>query len=202
MDINIVILGAPGSGKGTQAKFLIKKYGLKHISTGELIRQEIAEGTEIGLKTQDQIAKGELVPDDVIIKLLEKHLEHIKSSNGVLFDGFPRNIVQAYMLEGLLSFLDTKVTCVIKLDVHRDELLRRIVSRGNSSGRIDDNLSVAHTRLAQYENLTYPLVDFYKQFNLLEIINGIGSVDDISGEIEKAVAKHVELQKTRIKTSI
>lgn len=202
MNINIVLLGAPGSGKGTQAQFLIKKYGLKHISTGELIRQEIAENTEIGQMTKEQISRGELVPDAIIIKLLEKHLEHIKSSNGVLFDGFPRNTVQAYMLEGLLSFLDTKVTCVIKLEVHKDELLRRIVKRGSSSGRMDDNLAVAHTRLTQYENLTYPLVDFYKQFNLLEVINGIGSVDEISNEIEKAVAKHVELQKTRIKTSM
>ncbi len=188
--LNIVIFGAPGSGKGTQSELLIEKYGLKHISTGELLREEIERQTELGKIAEFHISKGHLVPDELIIDMLAETLDSQKTETGIIFDGFPRTIKQGKALNEILSERNKELSIVINLNVEEDELIQRLLKRGKISGRSDDNLETITARLKVYHNQTAPLIEFYKkEGKLVDISGGERSIDEIFAEINKAVAK-------------
>lgn len=179
--LNIVIFGAPGSGKGTQSDKLIEHYNLFHISTGDVLRDNIKRGTELGKIAKGFIDQGQLVPDELIIDILAQVLDENKdnASDGVIFDGFPRTIPQAEALEQLLADRGTKIDAVVGLEVPEDELIKRILLRGQMSGRSDDNEDTARKRLDTYHNQTSPLKAYYEQQGKYRAINGLGSIDDI-----------------------
>ena len=179
--LNIVIFGAPGSGKGTQSDKLIEHYNLFHISTGDVLRDNIKRGTELGKIAKGFIDQGQLVPDELIIDILAQVLDENKAnaSDGVIFDGFPRTIPQAEALEQLLADRGTKIDAVVGLEVPEDELIKRILLRGKMSGRSDDNEETARKRLDTYHNQTSPLKAYYEQQGKYRAINGLGSIDDI-----------------------
>ena len=186
--LNIALFGPPGAGKGTQSKYLVEKYNLTYISTGDILRAEIAEGSELGNKAKDIIAAGKLVSDDLIVQIIEKKILAEKK-DGILFDGFPRTVVQAYILDGLLLKLDTSLTMMLSLEVPKDELITRLLERGKSSGRSDDNLEVIQSRLKEYEDKTMPLVDFYKDRGKYISIDGVGNIEDITNRLNDAIEK-------------
>lgn len=186
--LNIALFGPPGAGKGTQSKYLLEKYDLTYISTGDILREEIKENTELGQKAKDIIAKGGLVSDDLIVQIIEKKITS-EYKNGILFDGFPRTTVQAYILEGLLLKLNTSLTCMLSLEVPKEELVSRLVERGKTSGRSDDTLDVIHNRLKEYDDKTLPLVDFYHERGLFVNIHGVGKIDDITNRLEEAIER-------------
>ena len=179
--LNIVIFGAPGSGKGTQSDKLIEHYNLFHISTGDVLRDNIRRGTELGKIAKGYIDQGQLVPDELIIDILAQVLDENKenASEGVIFDGFPRTIPQAEALEQLLADRGTKIDAVVGLEVPEDELIKRILLRGQMSGRSDDNEETARKRLETYHKQTSPLKAYYEEQGKYRAINGLGSIDDI-----------------------
>ena len=184
--LNIAIFGPPGAGKGTQSKFLIDKYNLTYISTGDILRAEIAEDSDLGIKAKDTIAAGKLVGDDLIVQIIEKRIKSSKT-DGILFDGFPRTVVQAYILDGLLLKLNTQLSFMLSLEVPREELISRLLERGKSSGRSDDNLSVIENRLKEYEDKTLPLKGFYKSRGKFIAIDGVGEIDEITQRLKDAI---------------
>lgn len=184
--LNIAIFGPPGAGKGTQSKFLIDKYNLTYISTGDILRAEIAEGSKLGKKAKDTIAAGKLVGDDLIVQIIEKRIKSSKT-DGILFDGFPRTVVQAYILDGLLLKLNTQLSFMLSLEVPREELISRLLERGKSSGRSDDNLDVIENRLKEYENKTLPLKGFYKERGKFIAIDGVGEISEITKRLKNAI---------------
>ncbi len=184
--LNIALFGPPGAGKGTQSKYLVEKYNLTYISTGDILRKEIANGTELGKAAKDIIAGGHLVSDDLIVKIIEKRITS-ENKDGILFDGFPRTVVQAYILDGLLIKLNTSLTFMLSLEVPKDELVTRLVERGKSSGRADDNMEVIQKRLTEYEDKTLPLIDFYKERGKYISINGVGDISDITKLLNNAI---------------
>ena len=190
--MNIVLFGAPGSGKGTQSDKLIAEYGMHHISTGELLRAHIANGTHLGKVADSYISRGLLIPDelmiDVLSELFKEHPEHIES--GVIFDGFPRTIAQAEALSKMLKEHGTEVHAVVGLDVDEDELIRRMLERGKQSGRSDDNLETIKKRLDVYHKQTAPLKDYYLGKGCFHKIDGNRSVDEIFGSIRTALDPH------------
>jgi adenylate kinase len=186
--LNIALFGPPGAGKGTQSKYLIEKYNLTYISTGDILRAEIAAGSNLGLKAKDIIAKGGLVSDDLIVQIIEKRIVS-ENRDGILFDGFPRTVVQAYILDGLLLKLNTQLSFMLSLEVPKDELVSRLMDRGKVSGRSDDNLEVIQNRLTEYEDKTLPLIDFYKDRGKYISINGVGTIDDITKRLNDAIEK-------------
>lgn len=177
--LNIALFGPPGAGKGTQSQMLIEKYNLAYISTGDLLRQEIAEGTELGMQVKDIIGKGGLVSDEIMVDLIEKKIITSSEKKGILFDGFPRTLVQAYILDGLLLKLNTSLTCMLSLEVPEDELTRRLIERGKVSGREDDNEEVIKFRLIEYKNKTSPVIGYYQERNLYVPIKGVGPIPEI-----------------------
>ncbi len=185
--LNIVIFGAPGSGKGTQSEKIIAKYGLNHISTGDVLRAEIANKTELGTIADGYISKGQLVPDELIIDILASVLDRFEDSKGVIFDGFPRTIPQAVALKEMLAKRNTAVSAVVALEVEEEELIQRLLKRGEISGRSDDNLETIQKRLDVYKNQTSPLIDYYKSENLYNGIMGMGTVDEIFDRIATVV---------------
>lgn len=185
--LNIALFGPPGAGKGTQAKMLKEKYNLTYISTGDLLRQEIANKTSIGLKAKDIIEKGGLASDEVIMEIIENRIEMNPETNGILFDGFPRTVVQAYILDGLMLRLKTHLLCMLSLEVPREELLRRILERGKVSGRSDDNKEVIEYRLLEYDQKTLPVAAFYNEKGKYFPIPGVGSVDEIFNRLAKVI---------------
>ena len=179
--LNIVIFGAPGSGKGTQSDKIIENYKLFHISTGDVLRDNIRRGTELGKIAKGYIDQGQLVPDELIIDILAQVLDENKenASEGVIFDGFPRTIPQAEALEQLLADRGTKIDAVVGLEVPEEELIKRILLRGQMSGRSDDNEETARKRLDTYHRQTSPLKAYYEEQGKYRAINGLGSIDDI-----------------------
>ncbi len=186
---NIVIFGAPGSGKGTQSDLIIEKYGLGHISTGDVLRNEIKNGTELGKTAKAYIDKGQLIPDDLMVSILAGVYDSFgKEHKGVIFDGFPRTIPQAEALKQMLDARSHKIAAMIELDVPEDELMTRLVKRGKESGRSDDNAETIKKRLDVYHNQTSPLIEWYKKEGIHNHIDGLGELDrifkDICGVIE------------------
>ena len=182
---NIVIFGAPGSGKGTQSDKLIEEYGLYHISTGEVLRDHIARGTELGKIADSYISQGQLIPDDLMIKVLEHVLDNTpEAEKGVIFDGFPRTIPQAKALKEMLSRHGSKVHAVVGLEVDDNELVDRLLKRGQMSGRSDDNLDTITRRLNVYHSQTSPLRDYYKEEGKYHAISGSGEIDSIFSDIK------------------
>ena len=186
--LNVVIFGAPGSGKGTQSEMIIKQFGLDHISTGDVLRAEIKAQTEIGKLADSFISKGNLVPDEVIIKMLEQVIDEKKECKGIIFDGFPRTIAQAGALKAMLGKRGTDVAVMLDLKVDDEELISRLLERGKRSGRSDDNLETIKSRLEVYENYTAPLINHYKTEGKHIEIQGTGSIEEIFARIEKAIA--------------
>ena len=185
---NIVIFGAPGSGKGTQSDLLIEHYGLGHISTGDVLRNEIKKGTELGKTAQGFIDKGNLIPDELMISILANVYDSFgRGHKGVIFDGFPRTIPQAEALKKMLFERGDKVAAMIELDVPEDELMQRLIKRGKESGRADDNEETIKKRLVVYHQQTQPLIEWYKQEGLHHHINGLGTLDRIFGDIQKVI---------------
>ena len=177
---NLILFGPPGSGKGTQSEKIVEKFGLIHLSTGNLLRQEIADQTALGLAAKNFMDKGQLVPDEVVIGMIGSCVDKHSEAKGFLFDGFPRTIAQAEALDNLLSLKKTSITKVIALDVIEEELVKRLVKRGETSGRSDDtNEEVIRKRFLVYKNETEPVADYYKQQGKFEAIKGIGTVEEI-----------------------
>ena len=186
--LNIVIFGAPGSGKGTQSDKIIAEYGVEHISTGDVLRGEIKAGTELGKTASAYINEGKLVPDSLIIDMLAATLDAKgKDIKGVIFDGFPRTIAQAEALNEMLAKRGQSVSTVIGLEVDDAELIKRIIARGAPSGRADDNEETAKKRLDTYYSQTLPLKDFYIKEGKYAKINGVGTIDGIFADIKKAI---------------
>lgn len=192
IDMNIVIFGAPGSGKGTQSERLIERYGLQHISTGELLRDHIARGTHLGKVADMYISNGLLIPDELMLEVLsdlfKEHPEHIEK--GVIFDGFPRTIPQAEALTKMLAEYGTDIHAVVGLDVDEDELVRRMLERGKASGRADDNIDTIRKRLDVYHRQTAPLRNYYSELGRFHAIDGNGDVDRIFDDITAVLELH------------
>ena len=187
---NIVIFGAPGSGKGTQSDLLIAHYGLGHISTGDVLRNEIKKGTDLGKTAQSYIDKGNLIPDDLMVSILAKKYDEFgRGHKGVIFDGFPRTIPQAEALKQMLDERGDKVAAMIELDVPEEELMIRLIKRGQESGRADDNEETIKKRLVVYHSQTQPLIEWYKQEGLHHHINGLGELDTIFADICAVIDK-------------
>ena len=185
---NIVIFGAPGSGKGTQSDLLIQHYGLEHISTGDVLRSEIKKGTELGKLAASYIDGGNLIPDDLMISILAKVYDgYGRGHKGVIFDGYPRTITQAEALEKMLNERGDRVAAMIELDVPEDELMQRLIKRGKESGRADDNEETIKKRLVIYHQQTQPLIEWYKNEGLHHHINGHGTLERIFSDIRKVI---------------
>ncbi len=182
--LNLVLFGAPGSGKGTQSAKLIDQFGLYHISTGELLREQIAADTELGKTADKYISKGHLIPDELMTQILDEVLEkHANDNNGVVFDGYPRTIPQAEALKELLRKRGTDLHVVIGLEVDEEELIDRMIKRGQQTGRADDNLETIKNRLEVYRKQTSPLKEYYTNEGKYIKVNGSGIVDEIFDEI-------------------
>ena len=185
---NIVIFGAPGSGKGTQSDLMIEHYGLGHISTGDVLREEIKKGTELGKTAKSYIDGGNLIPDDLMVSILAKVYDGFgRGHKGVIFDGFPRTISQAEALKKMLDERGDKIAAMIELDVPEDELMTRLIKRGQMSGRADDNEETIKKRLVVYHSQTQPLIEWYKQEGLHHHINGLGTLERIFADIQKVI---------------
>ena len=190
--MNVVIFGAPGSGKGTQSEKLIEKYRLYHISTGEVLRDHIVRQTPVGQIAQTYISKGQLIPDSLMIKILEDIVDNEpKAKGGVILDGFPRTIPQAEALKKFMEQRGDDIHHVIGLEVPEEELIDRMIKRGQQTGRADDNPETIKNRLKVYHESTTPLRDYYIKEGKYRQINGTGSVDDIFAEIAKAIDEPV-----------
>ncbi len=187
--LNVVIFGAPGSGKGTQSERIIKEYGLHHISTGEVLRDHIARGTELGKIVDGYVSRGQLIPDDLMVRVLASVLDDNpeKTSKGVIFDGFPRTIPQAESLKKMLAERGSEVHAVIGLEVPEEELIRRMLQRGKETGRADDNIDTITKRLKVYHEQTAPLREYYKQEGNYLPVEGSGDVDRIFFDIKTRI---------------
>lgn len=181
--LNIVIFGAPGSGKGTQSAFIEKKYNLVHLSTGDILRAEIAKGSEIGNKAKGLMDQGLFVPDEMIIAILAGAIDDNKAANGFIFDGFPRTTVQAEALDAMLKERGMSVDVMLNVDVPADELVKRLLERGKTSGRSDDNLETIQNRIKVYEEKTLPVLNYYKGQKKDNYIKGDGTMDEVFAAI-------------------
>ena len=186
--INIVLFGKPGAGKGTQAEFLKEKYNLTHISTGDVFRYNLKNNTELGQLARTYMDRGDLVPDEVTIKMLQDEVEKNTNTKGFLFDGFPRTIAQAHALDTFLSTKDWAVTGTIALEASDDILVQRILQRGKTSGRIDDqDESKIRNRYQEYNEKTAPLMDYYSRQGKFYAVNGIGTIEEITQRLSKII---------------
>lgn len=192
--LNIALFGPPGAGKGTQSEFLIKKYNLFYISTGDLLRKEMASKTRLGLEAQSIIAAGGLVSDEIIVQIIEKTITDNPDSNGFLFDGFPRTYIQAYILEGLMLKLHTSLNCLISLNVPEEESVRRLMNRGKTSGRSDDNETVIRNRLREYNQKTLPVLQFYRDRGIYVGLDGTANIEAVHDQIKEIIQN--ELRKS------
>jgi len=189
---NFIIFGPPGSGKGTQSAKIAEKYNLAHISTGDIFRKNIKEKTELGLKVKSIIDKGELVPDELLIDILDDAIKGYSGVNGFIFDGFPRTIQQAVDFEELLKNENQEVSLVLALDVADEEIINRLLIRAKEQGRVDDTREVIENRLQVYLSQTMPLIEYYKNQNKFESINGIGTIDKIFNSICEVIDRHIK----------
>lgn len=180
---NIVIFGAPGSGKGTQSALLVEKYGFKHISTGDVLRAEIKNGTELGKTAQAFIDKGQLIPDTLMIDILAATYDALQPCDGVIFDGFPRTIPQAEALKVMLAERGTEVAGMLELDVPDEMLTERLINRGKTSGRADDNEETIKKRLTVYNEQTAPLIEWYEKEGKRHAVKGYGSLEEINAAL-------------------
>ncbi len=191
--INIALFGPPGCGKGTQSKKLLEKYKLTYISTGDMLREEIANQTPLGMQAKSVIEKGGLASDDIIVQIIENKINTNPDSNGFLLDGFPRTVVQAYILEGLMLRMNTSLTCMISLDVPREILIERMTERASRENRADDkSMDIIQFRLQEYEDKTRPVAEFYSEMGKFNPIDGTGSLDDVFDRIESVIQKSLE----------
>jgi len=185
---NVVIFGAPGCGKGTQSERLIDRYGLYHISTGEILRDNIARKTPLGKIADVYIKQGQLIPDQLVVRMLENVLDSTPETKaGVIFDGFPRTVPQAEALRKILEARGAQVDAVVGLEVPEDELVDRILKRGKETGREDDNLETVKKRLEVYNSVTRPVIDYYAECGSYKPIKGSGTVDEVFSQIEEYI---------------
>ena len=180
---NLVIFGAPGSGKGTQSDLLVAKYGFRHISTGDVLRAEIKQGTKLGRTAQQFIDKGQLIPDELMIEILASVYDSLCPCEGVIFDGFPRTIPQAEALKKMLAQRGTEVSAVLQLEVPEEMLTERLLNRGKTSGRADDNAETIRKRLEVYHSQTAPLAAWYAAEGKLHAIKGYGALEEINAAL-------------------
>lgn len=186
--LNIILFGPPGSGKGTQAKLLVDSFGLVHISTGDLFRYEMGNDTPLGKLAKDYIAKGELVPDEVTIGMLKNKVNANPEASGFIFDGFPRTIAQAEALDTFLTEKDAEVNGLVALTVDDEEIVKRILKRGETSGRPDDNdESIIRNRIVEYNDKTAQVYDYYDKVKKSKTVEGIGSIDDIFSKLQMTI---------------
>ncbi len=189
---NIILFGPPGSGKGTQSEKLIAAYGLKHLSTGDLLRSEIARQTPLGLEAKSIMDRGQLVPDAVVVGMISSALEANPQAKGFLFDGFPRTVAQSEALDKLLSLKNTAIGVVLALQVTEEELVSRLLNRGLTSGRSDDtNESVIRARIKEYQDKTTVVADYYSQFDKVVNVKGEGTVDEIFSALCSEIDKRM-----------
>ncbi|PCH96443.1 MAG: adenylate kinase [Bacteroidetes bacterium] len=185
---NLILFGPPGAGKGTQSEKLIEKYSLIHLSTGDILRSEVAAQTDLGLKAKELMDRGDLVPDEIVIGMIRSKVESSMDANGFIFDGFPRTIAQAEALDALLSELGTSITTLLALTVDEAELIKRLLNRGKDSGRADDaDETIIRNRIAEYDNKTAPLIGYYQEQDKFTKIEGTGSIDDIFNRLCESI---------------
>lgn len=189
---NLILFGPPGSGKGTQSEKIIARYGLKHLSTGDLLRSEIAASSELGLSAKAYMDKGQLVPDEVVIGMIRSAMEKNPDAKGFLFDGFPRTVAQAIALDALLEEKNTTIHSMISLVVREEELIKRLLNRGLTSGRSDDsNETIIRARIEEYLNKTAAVAGHYRALNRFAELEGEGSIDEIFQRICGEIDKHL-----------
>jgi adenylate kinase len=185
--LNLVLFGPPGAGKGTQSSRIIEKYGLMHLSTGDILRAELAAGTELGIQAKTLMDQGLLVPDEIVVGMISAKISANPTAPGFIFDGFPRTIAQAQALDVMLKNKNTDITCMIALVVPDQELKTRLLKRGEETGRTDDNEETIKRRIQEYQDKTTPVASYYQQQNKLHSVEGTGSVDDIFQRISSVI---------------
>ena len=187
----IVLFGPPGAGKGTQALKLVEKYGLIHLSTGDLLRAEIAARTELGIQAAERMDRGELVPDSIVIGMIRSKLQAETGAKGFIFDGFPRTVLQAQELDLLLNEFNTSITTMLSLEVDKEELIDRLMKRGQVSGRSDDqDLSIVENRIHVYNTKTAPIIDYYKTQNKYVAVEGAGEINHIFKTLSEVIDRY------------
>ena len=190
--LNIALFGPPGAGKGTQSEYLVKRFNLFYISTGDLLRRELEAGSKLGEEARGIIASGGLVSDEIIVQIIENTITGNPQASGFLFDGFPRTFVQAYILDGLMIKLNTSLNCLINLQIPEDLSVSRLLKRGETSGRLDDNETVIRNRLHEYHEKTLPVLRFYQDKGQCHDIDGARSVEDVRGDIVRILERELE----------
>lgn len=196
--LNLVLFGPPGAGKGTQAKYLAETFNLAHLSTGDLLREQIAAHTELGIAAHDLICKGELVPDSIVIDMIESRLRGRKTTIGFIFDGFPRTVPQAKALDKLLSKHRSNVSVMLCLEVDKEELIKRILNRGATSGRADDmDSATIENRINVYNVKTAPIINYYAEQGKYHAIKGIGTIEEIADDLKRTVEGIYDRQPSR-----
>lgn len=190
---NLILFGPPGSGKGTQSDKLVEKYGLIHLSTGNLLRQEIKDKTPLGLEAKSFIDKGQLVPDEVVIGMVDSYFDQHRNAKGFLFDGFPRTVAQAKALDKLLELKDTAISSVLILDVDEEELIKRLVLRGKTSNRSDDaDETIQRNRQSVYKKETLPVADYYTKSKKVAKVDGMGDIQQIFERLTSHIDKKIK----------
>jgi adenylate kinase len=186
--LNLILFGPPGAGKGTQAKYLAETFNLSHLSTGDLLREQLAAGTELGLAAKEIMSKGELVPDSIVIGMIESKLTDNKSTAGFIFDGFPRTVKQAEALDEMLAKHNSNVSVMLSLEVEKEELIKRLMLRGETSGRADDtDPATIENRISVYNEKTAPIIDYYAGQGKHRAIKGVGTIEEIADDLRRTV---------------